>query len=405
MRVNGGKNMAEIKATRLQLKEMIEESIGKRLTDAVKDAKDRQTLGLYQMLAAERDYQDRNKAEKVDPIGGLMIALAQGKGDIDKSFSWGQRKFGDKSKITTALKAMQASTDTAGGFLIPDVLSTEIIELLIPTAIMRKIGATIMPLVNGQLSIPRITGGATAAYLYEGANIQTSQETLGQLNLVGRKLGCEVAISNDLLNFAVQNADQIVRQDMVTRMALREDLAFMEGDGEANTPVGLRNIMQSSNQIAMTATPTAITATLDAGRVQTLLDNANVPDTRRSWIMRPTTKNWLATVRTSTGALAFPEVQGANPVWWGYPVVTTTQMTIDSGTSNYIYLVEAPELIIGDAMTMRIDASSEAAYDLSGTLVSPFSRDETVIRAISMHDFGMRHVASAAALTGCTWGY
>ena len=77
---------------------------------------------------------------------------------------------------------------------------------------------------------------------------------------------------------------------------------------------------------------------------------------------------------------------------------------MDAPTTNYVYLAEFPECIIGDAMTLRIDASTEAAYDVSGTMISPFSRDEAVIRAISMHDFNMRHTGAAVALTGVTWG-
>jgi hypothetical protein len=161
--------------------------------------------------------------------------------------------------------------------------------------------------------------------------------------------------------------------------------------------------MTAANAIAMTAVPTAVTATTDAARMENVLDNANVPNTKRGWIMRPAQKNWLSQVREATGALAFPSVQ-ANNTWWGHPIATTTQITMDAPTTNYVYLAEFPELIIGDAMTMRIDASTEAAYDVAGTMVSPFSRDEAVIRAICMHDFNMRHTGSAAALTGVTWG-
>lgn len=391
---------AKIEMTRGQIREKIEESIGRRLTDAVRDGVKQQNTALREMLSAEQQYKERNAMEKVDPIGGLMIALAQGRGSVKDALYYAQHKFGEKSKIT---KALATTTDTAGGFLVPEVLAPEVIELLSAQTVMRKIGARVMQLVNGQLTIPRITGGATAAYMSEGANIQTSQETFGQINLQGHKLSASVAISNDLLNFAVANADQIVRQDIVTRMALREDLAFLEGSGALNTPVGLRNQMTAANAIAMTATPTAVTAATDFGRMVTVLDNANIPDTRRSWIMRPGNKNWLATVRDAVGNVAFPEVRTSN-MWGPYPIQTTTQITLDGTTSSYIYLVEAPECIIGDAMTLKIDASQEASYDIgAGVLASTFARDESVIRAISMHDFGMRHAGAAAALTGVTW--
>ena len=397
--------MTEVKMTRGQLRDLFAKSTGQDrhdVVDATRESVDKQNLALRQMLADEQAANERNKFEKVDPIGGLIIAYANGKGNLRDAAHYAERKFGDKSKIT---KALNTAVPSAAGLLVPDVLSPEVIELLTATTVMRKMGCTVMPLVNGQLSITRQTGGATAAYLSEGGNISYSQLAVGQVNLQGHKLGAITAMTTDLLDFAQPNVDQMVRRDIVNQMSLREDLAFLEGNGALATPVGLRNQMTAANAIAMTATPTAVSATTDAARMENVLDEANVPNTRRGWIMRPMNKNWLSQVREATGALAFPSVQ-ANNTFWGHPIATTTQLTIDSTgpTNNYMYLVEFPECIIGDAMTMRIDASTEAAYDVSGTLVSPFSRDEVVIRAICMHDFGMRHTGSAAALTGCSWG-
>ena len=393
----------KIKMTRRQLQELLLKSTGKSketLKEQTVEAVNQQNWAMRQQLAGEAAYQQANVNEKVDPIGGLMIALAAGKGHIGDATVYAQRKFGEKSKV---FKALNVAVPTGAGMLVPETLAPEVIELLLAQTVMRKMGCTIMPLVNGQLTITRQTGGATAAYLSEGGNIAYSQLAVDQINLQGHKLGALTAISTDLLDFATTNVDQMVRKDIVNQMALREDLAFIEGNGALATPVGLRNTMTAANAIAMTAVPTAVTATTDAARMENVLDNANVPNTKRGWIMRPAQKNWLSQVREATGALAFPSVQ-ANGTWWGHPIATTTQITMDAPTTNYVYLAEFPELIIGDAMTLRIDASTEAAYDVSGTMVSPFSRDEAVIRAISMHDFNMRHTGAACALTGCTWG-
>jgi len=365
--------------------------------ESEKDALAKKTLFMQGQKAMD-------KQGGVSLVGGVAIALAAAKNSSMNisPVEYATRKWGVGNVVE---KALNASTDTAGAFTIEETLSTDLIPMLNATAIMRKMGATTLPLVNGQLKIPKMTGGATAAYLSEGAVIAASQPTFGQLLLQGRKLAAKVPISNDLLKFSAMNVDQIVRNDIITRLALREDLAFIEGTGDAGTPEGIRKKMLSTNAVAMTATPTAVTATTDAGRLVTLLDTANVPDTKRGWITRPEVKNWLATVREATGALAFPEVQ-ASGKWWGYPITTSNQITVDATTSCYLYLCEFPELIIADAYTMQLDTSAEAAYtDSTSTLVSAFDRDETVVRAIEMHDFGMRHDAAAAALTGCTWGH
>lgn len=371
-----------------------------------KGAEERQSIfrGLMNEGASTEE-----KERKADIIGGIAIALAAQQkslmsGDFMSASDYAKKKWGENSPVA---KAMQGSSDIAGGFTIAEELSQNLIDLLWPAAIMRSMGCQVMPLVNGQLRIPKITSAATATYLTEGGTIQATQPGFGQLLLQGKKLGAKVPISNDLLKFSALNVDSIVRQHIVRKIALREDLAFIEGNGDQGTPVGIRNHMLPTNQIAMTATPTAVTATSDAARMTSVLDNANVPDIKRGWIMRPNVKNWLAQVREATGALAFPSVM-TNGTWWGYPIKTTTQLSIDVAgppTQSMVYLAEFTNCIIGDAYTLEIDASNVAAYtDATQTLVSPFDRDETVIRAIEMHDFGLEHDECVAALTGVTWG-
>ena len=41
--------------------------------------------------------------------------------------------------------------------------------------------------------------------------------------------------------------------------------------------------------------------------------------------------------------------------------------------------------------------------DASGNMVSAFTRDETLIRAIAEHDFHMRHDEAVSVITGVVW--
>ena len=62
------------------------------------------------------------------------------------------------------------------------------------------------------------------------------------------------------------------------------------------------------------------------------------------------------------------------------------------------------DAIIGEASGLQIAVDSSASYVESGSLVSSFSRDETVIRAIQRHDFAMRHDVSIAIKNAVIWG-
>jgi hypothetical protein len=63
-----------------------------------------------------------------------------------------------------------------------------------------------------------------------------------------------------------------------------------------------------------------------------------------------------------------------------------------------------PEFIIADSMQLELAVSNEASYvDAAGATVSAFQSDQTLIRAITEHDFGMRHDASVAVIQNVRW--
>jgi hypothetical protein len=66
--------------------------------------------------------------------------------------------------------------------------------------------------------------------------------------------------------------------------------------------------------------------------------------------------------------------------------------------------VNFDDCFIGDAMKIRIDVSNTAAYYDGSSVVATFSEDQTVIRAVSMHDFACRYDHSIAVLSGVDWG-
>jgi HK97 family phage major capsid protein len=69
---------------------------------------------------------------------------------------------------------------------VPTQFSTDIIELLRPSAVVRSLDPSTMPMPMGSVKIPKITQGATAAYIGENANVTKSEEKTGQLTLASR---------------------------------------------------------------------------------------------------------------------------------------------------------------------------------------------------------------------------
>ena len=54
---------------------------------------------------------------------------------------------------------MEAGDFETGGFIVPPNYVPELIELLRPRSVVRRMGPSEAPLVNGSLTLPKLTGG------------------------------------------------------------------------------------------------------------------------------------------------------------------------------------------------------------------------------------------------------
>ena len=340
-------------------------------------------------------------AEKGGNFAAMVLAIAHGGKDKNAASQYAQ-----SLGYPDVAAAMNKTTPSAGGYIVPTGYVAEIIELLRPSSVVRASGVRSIRLPNGRLNMGRQNGSSTANYGSEGADIVKSEPTLTNFELNAKKLTALVPISNDLIRYADPSALAFVMDDMRATMGAREDLAFLRDNGSGDLVKGLRYAANPGNIIPATASPTLVTITQDRGKALAAIKRANVPTVAPVWVMHPDVEQYLMDLRDGNGNLAFPEM--ARGVWGSVPYKTTTQIPTNLGTGTNeteIYLYEASQCVIGDALDMVLDVSQEASYIDGGTLVSAYSRDQTVVRAISAHDFGLRHDRAAAVLTGVTWRY
>ena len=385
--------------------------------------------------------QARLEAENAVPVGGVtpapqiaivdntrgsgpmarfvncIRAVAKGKGDERRAAQYADEVLHDADLA----RALSASVAASCGFAVPDVLSQEFIEYLRPASVVRSAGAQPVPLANGNLSIPKITGGATASYGGENTNAAATQQTVGQVRLIAKKLTGLIPISNDLLRFANPQTDTVIRGDLIRAVSQTEDLAFLRGDGTTYSPKGMRNWANAANfvtAVALSGTSlgyadvTAITLWL--GSMITALLNAAVPVTMETGCFFLSARSFMAlrTLRTQLGTYAFPELSDdpKDPRLLGYRVKMTPQIptnlvaTPTGGsqitTASEIYFANMPDCLIGEAVNLLLDVSTEATYvDAGNNTISAFSQDQTVIRVIEENDFAVRYDKAVAVAT------
>lgn len=323
-------------------------------------------------------------------VARIAMAIAATKGNLTDAAKFAETEIGDHG-VAMAITTSQSS----GGALIPQNLHDEVIELLRARSVVRKLGARSMPLPNGNLSLPRMAGGATAYYSGENEDIKSSVSKFDDAKLSAKKLTALVPISNNLIGFAGFNVEQLVLQDILAAISVREDKAFLRDDGSNNTPKGLRATANENNRsVEWSGSATdlqAIDFYLNSLILKLMESNSLM--IKCGWAMSPRTYMTLFGLRDGNGNKVYPEM--SKGLLKGYPIEHTTTIPSNlgaGGNESEIYFADFNDVVIGENSDMRVDFSNEATYyDTNGELVSAFARDQSLIRVITQHDIGFRH--------------
>lgn len=324
-------------------------------------------------------------------IARFGMAIAAGKGNLADAEKFAKTELRDNDV------AMAVSTaEGSGGALIPENLSSDFIELLRPKSIVRMLGASVVPLVNGSLTIPRHTGGAISGYKAENASRNAENQTLDDVKLSAKTQMTIVPISNELIGRAGRNVESIFLNDMLAATATRQDKAFIRDDGTNNTPTGMRKTAEVGGRLKAFAGDKADIQVVDMylDSLVLALEESDSAMVRPGWGLSPRTAMYLYGLRDGNGNKVYPEM--AQGMLKGYPIGKTTNIPVNLGTGlsfSEIYFADFNDVIIGESDTMTIDFSREATYnDASGNLISAYSANQSVLRLVTANDIGFRHL-------------
>lgn len=320
---------------------------------------------------------------------------------------WKDKELADWLAASKALGTVSAS---AGASLLPDTFADEVIELLRAESVVRASGVRTIPMARDTFKVGRQSGAGTASYSPESTAVNASQLTTDGLDLRAKKLISVSPIANELLRGDYVAFDQLVRDDLAAIIGLAQDIKFIRGDGTQSSPKGVRNLVSTANVFAATQAGAAATlaeVTTDLFKMIRLVSQANVKLRSPIWWMEDRAKFFLASLRDGNGNLIFGAELMAGRLL-GMPVLVSNQIpnNLGSGTNeSEIYFVEATEAAIGDKTQLMIETFPNGTYvDSSGTMQSGVSRDETVVRGLAEHDFGMRHPLGASVLSTVKYG-
>lgn len=260
-------------------------------------------------------------------------------------------------------RAMAEGTTSAGGFLVPTILSSQIIDLVRNQARVLQAGATIVPMENRTLDVPKWVGDPTAAWHTENAVISPSDAILGKVTLTAQSLASNVEVSWELLEDA-PGVETELREAFAAVFALRLDMAALYGSGTVPEPRGVKNTagISSASMGANGAALTSYDPLIDAvGRLQDQNEEPN------GIIYAGRTARSLAKLKDSQlQPLAVPEFLAELPRFsTGQASVTLTQGT--STDASDVFTADWRQLLVGVRTQLVVKPLVERYADLGQT--------------------------------------
>ena len=262
--------------------------------------------------------------------------------------------------VLRAKRDLTVGTNTAGGHTVAtDLLSDSFIDKLDNSMAVVSAGATVLRDLNGNVAIPRATGGATAYWVAESGSITESAQAFDQVSMSPKTVGAFTEISRKLLLQSSIDIEAFVRNDLALRLALAIDNKALEGDGSSNTPTGVVSATGVGSVAFASATAGAATWG-EIVDVETEVSQDNALLGRLAYLTNAAEAGYLKQTVKESGQATY---MMANGEMNGYPVVVTNNLT----TAGQILFGNWADLLIGywGGLDINIDSASGSA---SGTL-------------------------------------
>lgn len=200
------------------------------------------------MLTIEKSLEQMQLSAK-DTNESLKVMLAEGfqeSQDASGRRFWSNpdhaKQFGEMVlKVLGKQKAMDETSFAGGEAVVPGELQDRIIQKLGVYGKYRR-DATHVTLGSAMATVPKITGDLTVYCPGQSEDIDESDITFGQVNLVARTFACLAAVSNELEEDAIGGIGEILGVSMTRSMAKQEDLIGFMGDG-TSTYFAMRGIV------------------------------------------------------------------------------------------------------------------------------------------------------------------
>lgn len=288
-------------------------------------------------------------------------------------------RLGEVRKVMDAYSAVDPA---AGGFLIPETMRSEIMQLALETSIVRSRATVItmstptqvMPFVDSTTNVGSVFGGMVFYWTEESSAPTITQAKFGRVKLEANKLMGLAAVPNELWADAPALSSWL-RQAMPLGIAFYEDSAFLTGNG-AGQPLG---VLTSDALVVVDKDTGQEADTITVNNVLNMYSRM-LPSSmgRGVWIANQTTFKELMTLSISVGVGGAPvslvNVNAGPPMTMlGQPLIFTEKVPT-LGDQGDICFVDLTYYLIGDRQAVSVETSEHRYFDADQTALKVIER-------------------------------
>jgi len=288
--------------------------------------------------------------------------------------------------------AILAGTATQGAELVATHHDpASFIDILRNSTMVRKLGATVLPNLNGNLAIPRKTSGATVYWVAENVAATEGAIAFDQVTLSPKTMSAWVPYSRLALKQGNPNVAALVMADLAAGMGVQQDSIAINGTGASNQPTGLLTVSGTNAVVVGTNGGPPTWALMVDHVVKVMMANANVGSL--GWLINASLWGKLVTTVKVSGfpnyLLNLPETGGTGRlVGQGYETSENVPKNLTKGTSSGVCSASIygnwADLLIGEF----------GPVDFIVDQVSQATKGETRVVAFFDMDLAVRHAVS-----------
>jgi len=262
-----------------------------------------------------------------------------------------------------------------------------------------------------QMSFGQVTSGVPNSGFYgEGVPMPIASMSLARVSLGFAKVGTIIGITDDLARFSSPSAQSVIVDDCSRAMASGIDASFLDPSFAGSSGISPPSITHGATAISSTGA-TADKVMNDLQSLLLAMDSNRIPLAQCWFILSQRVAAYLATLRTTTNALLFPdlELDGTGRLL-GLPALVSGNVVdhTNSPPTELIVLCHPPSIAVADGGS-ESDVSKKVALQMATNpqagaqnLMSYWSSDCTAVRLRRYINWTVRRPGSVAYIQGIT---